>query len=82
MLDGVHHGIHFCLVYVVAAYGQGDCAGGHGVHDGAEATLLAVHDQIFMRFRDDGKASVVVYYLDEYSHAPAFKKAVVCKFLF
>ena len=73
VLDGIHYGIQFSLVYVVAAYGQRDCTTGHGVYNRAQATLLAKHYQIGMGFRNNGNAAVVVYYMYQYSYPSAFK---------
>ena len=65
VLNGIGHGVQLGLVNVIAADEQGDGSHGFRIHDGAEATLLTVHNQVRMGFRNDGDAAVVIDNLNQ-----------------
>ena len=65
MLNGIGHGVQFSPVNEITADGQGDGPRGFRINDGAETTLLTVHDKVGVGFRNDGDATVIIDNLNQ-----------------
>ena len=82
MPHGICHGIQFCLVYIIAADGQGDCSGRFRIDNGTQTALLAEHNQVGVRLGYDGNTAVVVHDLNQNTHAASLEETVISEFLF
>lgn len=78
---GINNCIKHCLVDIVATDNQGDGPAWNRVHNRSKTPLMTVHDQIRMRFRNDGYTADIVYHLNQSADATAFIEPLIGKAL-
>ena len=79
--DSINNCIKHCFVDIVATDNQGNGPAWNRVHNRSKTLLMTVHDQIRMRFRNDGYAADIVYHLNQSADATSFIEPLICKAL-
>ena len=79
--DSINNCIKHCFVDIVATDNQGNGPAWNRVHNRSKTLLMTVHDQIRMRFRNDGYTADIVYHLNQSADATAFIEPLIGKAL-